>query len=83
MTMLTLQQAQAMLPGSRLVGDGDVAFDRVHTDTRSVRKADMRLNGYTPTIEVDPENYRVRADGLLLTCEPAPVLPLAQRYFLF
>jgi urease subunit alpha len=52
-------------------------------DTRSVRKADMRLNSYTPTIEVDPENYRVRADGILLTCEPAQVLPLAQRYFLF
>jgi len=52
-------------------------------NTRSVRKAHMRLNSYTPTIEVDPENYRVRADGILLTCEPAPVLPLAQRYFLF
>jgi urease subunit alpha len=52
-------------------------------NTRSVRKADMRLNSYTPTIEVDPENYHVRADGVLLTCEPARVLPLAQRYFLF
>ena len=38
---------------------------------------------YTPTIEVDPETYEVRADGELLTCEPASVLPLAQRYFLF
>jgi urease subunit alpha len=52
-------------------------------NTRSVRKADMRLNSYTPTIEVDAESYRVRADGILLTCEPAEVLPLAQRYFLF
>ncbi|MEO8465149.1 MAG: urease subunit alpha [Gammaproteobacteria bacterium] len=52
-------------------------------DTRRVRKADMRLNAYTPTIEVDPETYEVRADGLLLTCEPATSLPLAQRYFLF
>ena len=52
-------------------------------NTRSVRKADMRLNSYTPKIEVDPENYQVRADGILLTCEPARVLPLAQRYFLF
>jgi urease subunit alpha len=43
----------------------------------------MRLNSYTPTIEVDPESYHVRADGILLTCEPARVLPLAQRYFLF
>jgi urease subunit alpha len=51
--------------------------------TRTVRKADMKLNSYTPTIEVDPENYQVRADGTLLTCEPASVLPLAQRYFLF
>jgi urease subunit alpha len=51
--------------------------------TRSVRKSDMRLNSYTPTIEVDAENYHVRADGVLLTCEPARVLPLAQRYFLF
>jgi urease subunit alpha len=51
--------------------------------TRSVRKSDMRLNSYTPTIEVDPENYHVRADGILLTCEPVRVLPLAQRYFLF
>ena len=41
------------------------------------------LNNYTPKIEVDPENYQVRADGILLTCEPARVLPLAQRYFLF
>jgi urease subunit alpha len=52
-------------------------------DTRSVRKADMRLNAYTPTIEVDAETYEVRADGTLLTCEPATSLPLAQRYFLF
>jgi urease subunit alpha len=43
----------------------------------------MRLNDTTPIIEVDPETYEVRADGELLTCEPADVLPLAQRYFLF
>jgi urease subunit alpha len=53
------------------------------SNTRRVRKSDMRLNSYTPTIEVDPESYQVRADGILLTCEPARVLPLAQRYFLF
>jgi len=52
-------------------------------DTRRLRKADMRLNAYTPTIEVDSETYEVRADGMLLTCEPATSLPLAQRYFLF
>ena len=51
--------------------------------TRTVKKTDMVLNGTTPKIEVDPETYEVRADGVLLTCEPARVLPLAQRYFLF
>jgi urease subunit alpha len=52
-------------------------------NTRSVRKRDMIHNDYLPKIEVDPETYEVRADGDLLTCEPATVLPLAQRYFLF
>jgi urease subunit alpha len=51
--------------------------------TRSIGKADMVLNGATPHIEVDAETYEVRADGVLLTCEPAQVLPLAQRYFLY
>jgi urease subunit alpha len=51
--------------------------------TRAVRKADMILNDYLPMIEVDSQTYEVRADGQLLTCEPARVLPLAQRYFLF
>ncbi len=50
---------------------------------RSVKKADMVHNNATPHIEVDPETYEVRADGELLTCEPADILPLAQRYFLF
>jgi urease subunit alpha len=50
---------------------------------RTIGKADMKLNDATPVIEVDPETYEVRADGVLLTCEPADVLPLAQRYFLF
>jgi len=52
-------------------------------DVRLVRKKDMILNDYQPAIEVDPQTYQVRADGQLLTCEPAKVLPLAQRYFLF
>jgi urease subunit alpha len=51
--------------------------------TRGIGKRDMKLNDATPTIEVDPETYEVRADGVLLTCEPAQELPLAQRYFLF
>ena len=48
-----------------------------------IGKASMVLNDATPHIEVDPETYEVRADGELLTCEPATVLPMAQRYFLF
>jgi len=52
-------------------------------DTRTLRKSDMILNDYLPRIEVDAQTYEVRADGQLLTCEPASVLPLAQRYFLF
>src|SRR5450631_4154137 len=51
--------------------------------TRTVRKKDLILNDALPVIEVDPQTYEVRADGLLLTCEPAETLPLAQRYFLF
>ncbi len=43
----------------------------------------MKLNDALPQMEVDPETYEVRANGNLLTCEPATVLPLAQRYFLF
>ncbi len=50
---------------------------------RTVSKADMRLNDATPDIQVDPESYEVRADGVLLTCEPAKQLPLAQLYSLF
>ncbi|ABI55539.1 urease subunit alpha [Alkalilimnicola ehrlichii MLHE-1] len=52
-------------------------------DCRSVTKADMVLNDWQPKMEVDPETYEVRADGELLVCEPADVLPMAQRYFLF
>ena len=52
-------------------------------DTRALTKAHMVHNHYTPVIEVDAETYQVRADGVLLTCEPASVLPMAQRYFLF
>jgi urease subunit alpha len=51
--------------------------------TRKLRKKDMVHNGATPEIEVDAETYEVRADGELLTCAPAEVLPMAQRYFLF
>lgn len=50
---------------------------------RKLTKRDMKLNDALPQMEVDPETYEVRADGELLTCEPATVLPMAQRYFLF
>ena len=51
--------------------------------SRKVGKKDMVHNNWQPKIEVDPETYEVRADGELLVCEPAKVLPMAQRYFLF
>jgi urease subunit alpha len=50
---------------------------------RRIGKKDMIHNSATPQIDVDPETYEVRVDGELITCEPAQVLPLAQRYFLF
>ena len=52
-------------------------------DTRKIGKKDMKWNDLTPKMDVDPETYAVRADGQLLVCEPARVLPMAQRYFLF
>jgi urease subunit alpha len=51
--------------------------------TRDLKKSDMVHNDYRPKVSVDPETYEVRADGELLVCEPAHVLPMAQRYFLF
>jgi urease subunit alpha len=53
------------------------------SNTRQLSKRDMKLNDLLPQIEVDPETYEVRANGELLTCEPATILPMAQRYFLF
>ena len=52
-------------------------------NTRNIGKSHLKLNTATPQIEVNPETYEVRADGELLTCQPAEVLPMAQRYFLF
>ncbi|MBX6391922.1 MAG: urease subunit alpha, partial [Burkholderiales bacterium] len=52
-------------------------------NTRNIGKKDLPYNDATPRIEVDPQTYEVRADGELLVCEPASVLPMAQRYFLF
>ena len=56
---------------------------RARTPAAASARRSMVLNDATPHIEVDPETYEVRADGELLTCEPATVLPMAQRYFLF
>jgi urease subunit alpha len=53
------------------------------SNTRAIGKRDLKLNDAMPHMEVNPETYEVRADGELLTCEPATVLPMAQRYFLF
>jgi len=52
-------------------------------NTRNISKTDMKLNDYLPVVEVDPQTYVVKADGVLLECEPAQELPLAQRYYLF
>ncbi|SDB84146.1 urease subunit alpha [Acinetobacter boissieri] len=52
-------------------------------NTRNITKKDMKHNTYCPVMDVHPETYEVRADGKLLTCEPATALPMAQRYFLF
>ena len=52
-------------------------------NTRKITKRDLLWNDALPKIEVDPETYTVKADGRILTCEPAKVLPMAQRYFLF
>jgi urease subunit alpha len=51
--------------------------------TRALTKRDLLLNDYMPRIDVDAQTYEVRADGVLLTCEPAKTLPMTQRYFLF
>ena len=71
--------------GNGLAGKLGVAKELVAVEnTRGgIGKAQMIHNNAMPNIEVDPETYEVRADGELLTCEPADVLPMAQRYFLF
>ncbi|WP_292517408.1 urease subunit alpha [Mesorhizobium sp.] len=61
----------------------DKAMVAVENTRGGIGKHSMVLNDATPYVEVDPETYEVRADGELLTCEPATVLPMAQRYFLF
>jgi urease subunit alpha len=82
--------ASSMVFLSKVAVDGDIASllglrkrVGVTCGTRLIGKKDLIHNHYQPVIEVDPQTYSVRADGQLLTCEPADVLPLAQRYFLF
>ncbi len=72
--------AQADAIGERLgLGKETIAVQ----NTRNIGKRDLKLNDALPKVEVNPETYEVRADGELLTCAPAEVLPMAQRYFLF
>ncbi len=75
--------SQAALGNPALEGLGLARPLEAVRGTRGVKKADMVHNGWQPEIDVDPETYEVRADGELLVCEPASVLPMAQRYFLF
>ena len=81
-TSLTFVSQAALARG---VPDALSLKKRIHavSGVRTVRKESMIHNAYLPQIEVDPQTYQVRADGQLLTCEPARELPLAQRYFLF
>lgn len=79
LTFLSKVALEEKLPAKLGLRKSTVAVE----NCRTIGKASMIHNNATPTIEVDPETYEVRADGELLTCEPATVLPLAQRYFLF
>ncbi|QWF69999.1 urease subunit alpha [Methylomonas paludis] len=76
------------LPQAAVAGDvaGKLGLQKqvgVVSNTRNIGKQDLHHNQYQPLIEVDPQSYQVRADGELLSCEPAEILPFAQRYFLF
>jgi len=79
MTFLSQAAMQADIPGQL----GLTSLIGSVSGCRNIRKADMVLNDYQPTIEVDAQTYQVKADGELLTCEPASELPMAQRYYLF
>jgi len=79
LTFLSLAAVETGIP-EQLGLCTDIAVVR---NCRDIGKKDMLLNDYMPEIEVDSQTYEVRADGELLTCEPAGILPMAQRYFLF
>ena len=80
---VTFVSRAAMADGLRDRIGCEKTFMAVQNTRGGISKASMVLNDLTPHIEVDPETYEVRADGELLTCEPATVLPMARRYFLF
>ncbi len=80
---VTFVSGAAMADGLREKLGCEKTFLAVENTRSGISKASMILNDLTPHIEVNPETYEVRADGELLTCEPAKVLPMAQRYFLF
>jgi urease subunit alpha len=85
-----LVQATSLTFMSKAAMDNDIGdelglkkrLSAVH-GCRSVKKHDMVLNSYLPKMQIDAQTYQVRADGQLLSCEPATVLPMAQKYFLF
>ncbi len=79
LTFISKAAAEAGLPQQLRLRKSAVAVEHC----RDIGKSDMVHNAATPKLEVDPETYEVRADGELLTCEPAQSLPMAQRYFLF
>ena len=79
LTFMSKISIEAEVPGSLGLQKG-VAWVK---GCRGLTKRSMIHNDFCPRIEVDPETYQVRADGELLSCEPASVLPMAQRYFLF
>ena len=78
-----LRVARRARGGRRRALEAGASGWRRCADTRGVRKRDLIHNDALPVMEVDAQTYEVRADGVLLTCAPAAVLPLAQRYFLF
>jgi urease subunit alpha len=83
LSSVTFVSRAAMDAGLQTKLGVDKGMVAVENTRGGISKASMVLNDATPMIEVDPETYEVRADGELLTCEPATVLPMAQRYFLF
>ena len=81
-TSLTFVSDAALRSGTLATLGLAKRLSAVH-NTRKITKRDLLWNDALPKIEVDPETYTVKADGRILTCEPAKVLPMAQRYFLF